>query len=145
MLVELVRIHKALGHPVRLRIVGMLRGGPLCVCQLTAVLGLAPSTVSAHLSDLRRADIVGERKEGKWVEYRLTESGPGREILDTFWSTLEEAPEAQADAVLIRELRRVSVDELCRVGLDLGQIARPKLASAVARAAQIRAAEGARR
>ncbi len=47
--------YKALGHPVRLRILAMLRDGGLCVCQITAVLGLASSTVSAHLAELRRA------------------------------------------------------------------------------------------
>ena len=49
---------KALAHPGRLRILAMLRGGDLCVCQLTAVLELAASTVSSHLSDLRRAGLV---------------------------------------------------------------------------------------
>ena len=54
---DLVRTHKALAHPGRLRILAMLRGGPLCVCQMTAVLKLAPSTVSAHLSELRSAGL----------------------------------------------------------------------------------------
>ena len=75
---ELVRIHKALAHPVRLRILAMLRRGPLCVCQMTAVLQLAASTVSAHLSDLRRSDLVLERKAGKWVEYRLADDASAR-------------------------------------------------------------------
>jgi ArsR family transcriptional regulator len=56
-----VEAAKALGHPGRLRILAMLRGGPLCVCQITAALGLSGSTVSAHLSDLRRAGLVTEQ------------------------------------------------------------------------------------
>jgi DNA-binding transcriptional ArsR family regulator len=42
----------------RPRIVAMLRGGELCVCQLTAVLDLAASTVSARLTDLKRAALA---------------------------------------------------------------------------------------
>ena len=42
---------RALGHPARLRTVAMLGSGELCVCQITEVLKLAPSTVSAHLRE----------------------------------------------------------------------------------------------
>ena len=55
---------KALAHPGRLRILAMLRGGDLCVCQMTAVLELAASTVSSHLSDLRRAGLVTDADLG---------------------------------------------------------------------------------
>ncbi len=66
---QLTRLHKALAHPVRVRILAMLRGGELCVCQLNAVIGLAPSTISAHLTDLKDAGLVAERKAGRWVHY----------------------------------------------------------------------------
>ena len=72
----LVDAVKALAHPGRLRMLAMLRGGDLCVCQMTAVLELAASTVSSHLSDLRRAGLVTERKSGKWVHYHLVTAGP---------------------------------------------------------------------
>src|ERR1035437_10446284 len=62
---------KALGHPARLRLLAMLSGGPLCVCQMTAVLGAAPSTVSEHLRELKRAGLLVEEKDGKFVSYRL--------------------------------------------------------------------------
>jgi DNA-binding transcriptional ArsR family regulator len=117
---QLVRTHKALAHPGRLRILAMLRGGPLCVCQMTAVLGLAPSTVSAHLSELRRADLVSERKEGKWVEYRLTDdAGAAASVV---WQRLERDPTIVQDRALLRELRRVPLEELCRVELDLSKL-----------------------
>ncbi|HSB14580.1 MAG TPA: metalloregulator ArsR/SmtB family transcription factor [Bryobacteraceae bacterium] len=141
----LVQVHKAIGHPVRLRLLAMLRSGPLCVCQMTVVVKLAASTVSEHLSDLRKAGLVTERKEGRWVEYRLSESALRQGILDPVWPALENDRETQADAVLLKELRRVRVDELCSVELDLARIPRPKLASAVAKAAQIRATEEAQR
>jgi DNA-binding transcriptional ArsR family regulator len=62
---------KALGHPARLRIVEMLGSGPLSVCQITAVLGGAPSTVSAHLSELSFAGLVEHERSGRFVTYRL--------------------------------------------------------------------------
>ena len=72
-----IGVLKAMGHPVRLRILAMLRGGELCVCQMTALLDLATSTVSAHLADLKRAGLVTERKDGRWVFYRLTDEDSG--------------------------------------------------------------------
>ena len=66
-----LRITKALSDIQRLRILMMLRAGELCVCQIIAVLGLAPSTVSKHLSVLSEADLVSSRKEGRWAYFRL--------------------------------------------------------------------------
>jgi arsenate reductase/ArsR family transcriptional regulator len=65
---------RAVADPSRLRILKMLEPGELCVCQITAVLGLAPATVSKHLALLRAAGLVGQRKDGRWVYYRL--AGP---------------------------------------------------------------------
>jgi len=66
-----LRITKALSDIQRLRILLMLREGELCVCQVIAVLGLAPSTVSKHLSILSGAGLVDSRKDGRWAYYRL--------------------------------------------------------------------------
>jgi DNA-binding transcriptional ArsR family regulator len=118
---EFVRTHKALSHPGRLRILAMLRGGPLCVCQMTAVLKLAPSTVSAHLSELRRANLVTERKEGRWVEYRLTDDVDGAQA-SVGWERLGRDPTVVQDRALLRVLRKVPLEELCRVELDLSKV-----------------------
>jgi len=66
-----LRVTKALSDIQRLRILLMLRAGELCVCQLIAVLELAPSTVSKHLSVLSAAGLVDARKDGRWAYYRL--------------------------------------------------------------------------
>jgi len=113
---------KALGHPVRLRIVAMLRGGELCVCQLTAVLDLAASTVSAHLTDLKRAGLVEDRKDGRWVLHRLAHDDVATAHLEQVWKSVARDPQVRADARLLRELRRVPVEELCRVDLDLHRL-----------------------
>jgi ArsR family transcriptional regulator len=142
---NLVQTHKALGHPVRLRLLAILRGGPLCVCQMTVVVKLASSTVSEHLSELRRAGLVVERKEGRWVEYRLSDSSVAVAVFGTLWSALDEDADSRADAVLAKELRRITVEELCGANLELSRVARPSLATAITKAARIRATEGVRR
>ena len=118
-LAPLVDTYKALAHPARLRILAMLRGGELCVCQVTAVLGLAASTVSAHLAELRRARLVEEQKEGRWVRYRLRE---GAADLASLWPRLDVDPQARADAALLARLRRVPLETLCRADLDLSRL-----------------------
>ena len=100
----------------------MLRGGELCVCQMTAVLDLAASTVSAHLSDLKRAGLVEERKDGRWVFHRLAAREETAALLEPLWGSIARDPPVESDARLLRELRRVSVEELCRVDLDLGRL-----------------------
>jgi DNA-binding transcriptional ArsR family regulator len=110
---------KAAGHPARLRILNMLRPGGLCVCQITAVLDLAVSTVSAHLAELRRAGLVTERKDGRWVSYRLAEDAEATRFLAQAWALLGADPQLASDARLVRSLRRVPVEELCRVDLDV--------------------------
>ncbi len=144
-LARLVQIHKAIGHPIRLRLLAALRSGPLCGCQMTVVVKLAASTVSEHLSELRKAGLVTEKKEGRWVEYRLSDSVLREGILEPVWPAVENDLEVKADAVLVKELRRVPLEELCSVDLDLERLARPKLTTAVAKAAQIRASDGSTR
>jgi len=92
---EMVKIFKSLSDTNRLRILKMLEIRPMAVCEISAVLGLAMSTVSKHLYLLREAGFLEDRKEGKWVIYALPERpGPHqRELLAllTRWLELEEA------------------------------------------------------
>ena len=88
MLKDKAKIFKALSDPNRLRILKMLQTKPLCVCEITAVLGLATSTVSKHLSILREAGFIFEEKEGKWVNYAInTRSSDPR--ISSFLSSLD--------------------------------------------------------
>lgn len=115
-----IGILKAMSHPVRLRILAMLRGGELCVCQMTALLDFATSTVSAHLADLKRAGLVSERKDGRWVFYRLTDEEPP--VLASAWKTVSKDARVEADAKLLRQIRKVDITELCRVDRDLDRL-----------------------
>lgn len=62
---------KALGHPLRLKIVEFLRVGERCVCEIIPAVGAEQSVVSKHLSVLRQAGILEARKEGLRVIYRI--------------------------------------------------------------------------
>jgi arsenate reductase/ArsR family transcriptional regulator len=130
-----VGVHKALAHPVRQRLVAMLRDGELCVCQMTAVLGLAASTVSAHLTDLRRAGLLVESKSGRFVSYGWSADPAAHAPLAGVVARIGKDPQVAADAKLVRSLRRVDVEKLCRVELDLSRlgIRRPVAAAPGAR------------
>ncbi len=64
-------VFKALGHPSRVYIVEKLKEADHCVCELGELIGVDMSTVSRHLSILKKAGIVKDRKEGTTVYYSL--------------------------------------------------------------------------
>ena len=65
------QVFKALGHPSRLAMVEALLDGEKCVCELQELVGSDMSTVSRHLSVLRNAGLVDDRKDGLKVFYSL--------------------------------------------------------------------------
>jgi ArsR family transcriptional regulator len=68
-----VQYFKALADETRLRIMALLlASGELCVCDITATLQLPQSTVSRHLSYLKNAGWVIDRREGVWIIYAVT-------------------------------------------------------------------------
>ncbi len=68
---EHIKIFKSLSDPNRIRILKMLQGKTLCVCEITEVLKLAASTVSSHLSNLKESGLIIEKKDGKWINYSI--------------------------------------------------------------------------
>ena len=118
----LIKVHKALAHPVRVRILAMLRGGELCVCQLNAVIALAPSTISAHLGELKDAGLVAERKAGRWVHYRLAGEGPAEAALVALWPALASDPQVAEDAALLPRITELPVEAICRPDFDLASL-----------------------
>ena len=64
-------IAKALGDPVRLQLVDVLRrnAGAVCVCELVPLFDISQPTVSHHLKVLREAGIVGSERQGLWAYY----------------------------------------------------------------------------
>lgn len=109
----LVDVFKALAHPARLRLLAMLREGEMCVCQLNAIVGLAPSTVSEHLTELRRAGFLAERKDGRWVYYSLAPRADVRELVGGLWSRLDEVEQVKSDAEAARAVRKTPSELDC--------------------------------
>ena len=65
-------LFQAFADPTRIRVVNLLGGGELCVCQIVYVLGMSQPKISRHLAILRDAGMVSDRKDGRWVHYSLT-------------------------------------------------------------------------
>jgi DNA-binding transcriptional ArsR family regulator len=116
-LVRLTAIAQALSDGNRVRILAALRKRELCVCQITELLGLAPSTVSKHLMLLRHAGLVESRKQGRWIHY----TRPGRSAEKPIsaalqWIDVSLARDARlrADRLRLDEILRIPVEALCR-------------------------------
>jgi ArsR family transcriptional regulator len=109
-----LKVFKALSDKNRLRIMKMLEVKPMCVCEITAVLNLAPSTVSKHLSLLHEAELIEDRKEARWVNYSLPRKSLFpfvSEMLKLLRRSLIDDPEVLAD---MEKAKKVSRVELCR-------------------------------
>jgi ArsR family transcriptional regulator, arsenate/arsenite/antimonite-responsive transcriptional repressor len=90
---------KLISDPSRIRILMLLDKRELCVCQLTASLGLAQSLVSHNLSNLRRAGFLDVRKDGKMIFYRLKKklSRPKTCLMDIVRECLRNNPDLKKD------------------------------------------------
>ena len=66
-------IFKAMADPCRLKILSLLREGELCVCEIMVAVDRPQSSTSHHLSILKDAGLIKERKDGRWSRYRLSE------------------------------------------------------------------------
>jgi ArsR family transcriptional regulator len=78
-------LFQALSDETRLRILGLLLAGEVCVCHIHESLKLSQPKVSRHLAYLRKAGLVDTRREGLWVHYRLADTS------DPFVATIREA------------------------------------------------------
>jgi ArsR family transcriptional regulator len=67
----LEQLFKALADDTRLRILGLLASGEVCVCNIHGALNLPQPAVSRHLAYLRRAGLAAARRDGLWMHYRL--------------------------------------------------------------------------
>ena len=105
---KVLTITKALADENRLRALGMLWNGELCVCRIIEMLQLAPSTVSKHMSILKQAGLVETRRAGKWTYYRLVDEADGpaeNEVVSWLLRQLKNDPKFIADSVRLTEIR----------------------------------------
>ena len=104
---RLQELFKALGDRTRLRILALLAGGEVCVCNIHESLQLPQPTVSRHLAYLRRSGLVDARRDGVWMHYRLASpaeklAGP---IVEAALHAVGHAPMAGTDR---RKLAKVA-------------------------------------
>jgi len=114
---NLLQITKALSDEQRVRTLMLLEEGELCVCQLIELLGLAPSTVSKHLSILRTAGLIDCRKDGRWAYYRLAEGKEaegGKPMVEWLRQSLAEDRVIQNDRAKRAEVLDSDPEELCQ-------------------------------
>jgi ArsR family transcriptional regulator, arsenate/arsenite/antimonite-responsive transcriptional repressor len=112
-------VAKAVADPSRVRILKLLEGGQLCVCQITAVLELAPATVSKHLTALKIAGLVQQRREGKWVYYRLAErqlNAYAAQFLSLLRAALADDLTVSEDRRVLAAVNATSLQTLCSQG-----------------------------
>jgi ArsR family transcriptional regulator len=89
---KLARVFKALADETRLKILALLfEHEELCVCDLTATLGITQSKASRHLRYLVNAGILSDRREGTWMLYRVVEQADEETslVLDTLKEVLK--------------------------------------------------------
>jgi len=110
-------ITKALADRQRIRMLMLLQGRELCVCQIIAVLELAPSTISKHLSILSSAGLVEHRKEGRWAYYRLAGESADlmtRSALQWVTKSLRHDETIAKDVKKLQGILRCDPEALCR-------------------------------
>ena len=119
-MLEILNITKALSDENRVRALMILTDGELCVCQIIEMLGLAPSTVSKHMSILRLAGLVETRKDGRWIYYRLADGNTlkAHEILDWLQRHLKNDKRISDDFKKLRQMQKMSKNELCQCYRD---------------------------
>jgi ArsR family transcriptional regulator len=114
---EFMAITKALADENRVRMLLALRDGELCVCQITELFGLAPSTISKHLSILHQAGLAESRKSGRWMHYSLpgkTASTAARQAIRWAAEAVGKDPRVIADAKRLNEVLAINPEELCK-------------------------------
>lgn len=111
---NLTAVLKTLSDENRLRIFLMLRGRPLCVCEIYEILDIALSTLSQHLRLMKMAGMVSDRKDGRWVIYSLNiESGMVKRVLDFLDHEIGEDETVLQDRRRVAEISR----EICCMAL----------------------------
>ncbi len=99
---------RAFSDRTRLRILHMLRGGELCVCDLVTVIDAPQPKISRHLAYLRRTGLVVVRKDGLWSHYTLAPAQTRfhKKLLECLENCFLDVPELAADAELLKRIKQ---------------------------------------
>lgn len=112
---EELSLFKALSDETRLRVMVLLSEKELCVCQLMWALDLSQVKVSRHLTVLRNAGLVNNRREGLWIFYSLAEprNQLARSIFNTFKDYFKKSDFFKKDIKNMKSCVQVPMQELC--------------------------------
>ena len=113
---DFLAITKALADENRVRLLLALGDRELCLCQLVAMIGLAPSTVSKHMSILRQARLVAGRKQGRWQYFRLSgrNASPAvRQAIAWAQKSTADDPRILDDAERLGKILKIDPQVLC--------------------------------
>jgi len=119
---------KAAADPTRVRILKILEGGEICVCQVIAILSLGQSTVSKHLFLLRAAGLIKDRRDRKWVHYSLDRgsvSPYATRMLRNLRSWLNDDPVIAKDRERAGMARAIGPMAICERNMTLPARLRP--------------------
>jgi ArsR family transcriptional regulator len=96
-----IALLESLADPTRLRLLRLLQGRELCVCELVDILRMPQYAVSRHLRQLRAMGLVEARRDGRWMHYRLgpevAQSRLARELLSALVRHLDGTAEGRQD------------------------------------------------
>ena len=109
---NLLKILRVVADPNRLRILLLLRNEELSVAEMQEILTMGQSTISTHLSQLKQAGLVEDRRTGKSSLYRLTTSGGGGVLEQLLDQARHEIPEAAGDQAAMRSVLKKRQDKM---------------------------------
>ena len=110
----LEQLFRALADDTRLRILGLLAAGEVCVCNIHGALNLPQPAVSRHLAYLRKSGLAAARREGLWMHYRLEmPSDPSSaKVLKAALEAIGAAPAAGSDRKKLSRLVSIPLQVL---------------------------------
>jgi ArsR family transcriptional regulator len=108
----LVKILRVVADLNRLRILLLLKGEELSVAELQEILAMGQSTISTHLSQLKQAELLEDRRTGKSNLYRLAEAAGGGPLDEILSKAKAEIAEATADQAAMRRVLRKRQDKM---------------------------------
>ncbi|MBI5893258.1 MAG: winged helix-turn-helix transcriptional regulator [Deltaproteobacteria bacterium] len=105
---DIVKIYKALSDETRLRILNLLHDGELCVCHIMDILHMGQSKVSRHLTYLKNAGLVHDRRKGLWVYYSLSKNKSYIPMLRCLKELRMEVRELKVDSERLLKMKKAA-------------------------------------
>ncbi|MFA5563914.1 MAG: metalloregulator ArsR/SmtB family transcription factor [Candidatus Caldatribacteriota bacterium] len=105
---RLTQIYSMLSDKNRLRILKLLEYKPMCVCELTHIIGIRQPSISRHLRKLKETALIESRQDGQWHEYFINRKGDeySRILIGNLSGWINE------DIVIVEDLKKA--DQTCR-------------------------------